>query len=60
MPIRWKRTKQHPKTPNKYQQCSKRSWDGQIRKWRRMLHAFDPPSPNGDMLTVDDVTTAPV
>ena len=23
--------------------CSKRSWDGQIRKWRRLLHEFDPP-----------------
>jgi hypothetical protein len=32
-----------PKTPNKYQVCSKRSWDGQVRKWRRMLHKYDPP-----------------
>ena len=23
--------------------CSKRSWDGQIRKWRRLLHEYDPP-----------------
>lgn len=22
--------------------CSKRSWDGQVRKWRRLLHQFDP------------------
>jgi len=38
---------QHPKRgdpqiPNKLQVCSKRSWDGQIRKWRRMLHRYDP------------------
>ncbi|KAL7714564.1 Histone RNA hairpin-binding protein RNA-binding domain-containing protein [Entamoeba marina] len=30
-----------PKTPDVHQSCSKRSWDGQIRKWRRALHAFD-------------------
>lgn len=38
-----KRKREDPKTPNKYQVCSKRSWDGQIRKWRRMLHFYDPP-----------------
>lgn len=32
----------HPWTPNKFQLCSKRSWDGQVRKWRRALHKFDP------------------
>jgi len=31
-----------PITPRKNQICSKRSWDGQIRKWRRMLHEYDP------------------
>ena len=29
----------HPRTPSATQQCSKRSWDGQVRKWRRLLHA---------------------
>ena len=29
-------------TPDPYQVCSKRSWDGQIRKWRRLLHKYDP------------------
>lgn len=33
----------HPVTPNKNQHCSKRSWDGQVRKWRRLLHQFDTP-----------------
>lgn len=33
----------HPRTPDPYQVCSKRSYDGQIRKWRRLLHEYDPP-----------------
>lgn len=37
-----KRKREDPKTPNKHQICSKRSWDGQIRKWRRQLHLYDP------------------
>ncbi len=37
-----KRLKSDPTTPDKNQKCSKRSWDGQIKKWRRLLHAFDP------------------
>jgi len=37
-----KRTRDEPQTPDKYQKCSKRSWDGQIRKWRRLLHKYDP------------------
>lgn len=36
-----KRKKGMPVTPNKYQDCSKRSWDGQVRAWRRALHQFD-------------------
>ncbi|GAB5368791.1 hypothetical protein AAMO2058_001350000 [Amorphochlora amoebiformis] len=31
----------HPVTPKKTQICSKRSWDGQVRKWRRLLHGWD-------------------
>lgn len=37
----------HPRTPDPYQVCSKRSYDGQIRKWRRLLHAYDPPEELG-------------
>jgi histone RNA hairpin-binding protein len=37
----------HPKriwkeTPNIYQLCSKKSWDEQVRRWRRYLHEYDP------------------
>ncbi len=39
------RKRSDPWTPNKNQLCSKRSWDGQIRKWRRALHKFDPNEP---------------
>ncbi|GAM24362.1 hypothetical protein SAMD00019534_075370 [Acytostelium subglobosum LB1] len=46
------RRKDDPKTPNKNQQCSKRSFDGQIRKWRRALHRFDPNS--GEMVADDE------
>ena len=35
--------RRHPRTPNPFQPCSKRSFDGQIRKWRRLLHNYDPP-----------------
>lgn len=37
------RTRKDPQTPDKYQVCSKRSWDGQVIKWRRQLHLYDPP-----------------
>jgi len=32
----------HPQTPDKNKVCSKRSWDGMVRKWRRQLHRYDP------------------
>jgi len=36
------RKPEHPRTPKKTQCCSKRSWDGQLKKWRRDLHLWDP------------------
>jgi len=38
----------HPVTPRKTQKCSKRSWDGQVRKWRRQLHLWDKGEPSLD------------
>jgi len=32
----------HPDTPDVKQICSKRSFDGQVKKWRRELHHWDP------------------
>ena len=36
-----------PVTPDVAQACSKRAFDGQVRKWRRMLHAWDPVGEEG-------------
>eukprot|EP01060_Flectonema_neradi_P027989 TRINITY_DN37654_c0_g1_i1.p1 TRINITY_DN37654_c0_g1~~TRINITY_DN37654_c0_g1_i1.p1 ORF type:complete len:289 (+),score=35.67 TRINITY_DN37654_c0_g1_i1:44-910(+) len=33
-------SKNRPTTPNIYQLCSKRAWDGQLRQWRRLLHGI--------------------
>ncbi len=38
---KWKRVRGQPRTPDKHSNCSKRSWDGQVRKWRRLLHEYD-------------------
>jgi histone RNA hairpin-binding protein len=39
---KWKRSHSDPWTPDKFRKCSTRSWQGQIRKWRRCLHKWDP------------------
>eukprot|EP00250_Pteridium_aquilinum_P011375 c20020_g1_i1 orf=128-1159(-) len=48
-----KRKHKDPRTPNPKQVCSKRSWDGQIRQWRRLLHDYDPPAEDGEELAED-------
>lgn len=40
---RSQRTAAHPRTPNIHKVCSKRSFDGLVRKWRRLLHDYDLP-----------------
>eukprot|EP00164_Ancoracysta_twista_P004980 GFYU01006774.1.p1 GENE.GFYU01006774.1~~GFYU01006774.1.p1 ORF type:complete len:289 (-),score=60.07 GFYU01006774.1:392-1258(-) len=37
-----KRTPNDPFTPDVRQKMSKRCWDGQVRRWRRELHKYDP------------------
>eukprot|EP00794_Sanderia_malayensis_P005733 gene5733-6434_t len=36
------RQRDDPWTPDKYQLCSTRSWQGQVKSWRRRLHIWDP------------------
>lgn len=38
-----RRKRDDPQTPDVKEVCSKRRWDGKVRKWRRLLHQFDPP-----------------
>lgn len=38
---RKKRQAYHPKTPNKFRKCSRRKFDGLVKKWRKLLHAYD-------------------
>ncbi len=42
------RDESHPVTPDHKQTCSKRSWDGQIKVWRRRLHLWTPATAESD------------
>ena len=41
---RERRSRRDPSTPDVHQACSKRAFEGQVKQWRRLLHAFDPPT----------------
>lgn len=44
-----KRRQTHPMTPPKHLKCSRRTWDGSVRVWRKKLHAWDLPQDNSSL-----------
>lgn len=44
---REQRTAAHPRTPPTHKPISRRQFDGYLRKWRRLLHAYDDATDDG-------------
>ncbi|XP_075977840.1 stem-loop binding protein [Anticarsia gemmatalis] len=47
------RTKDHPKTPDKFTKYSRRSWDTLIKMWRIKLHEYDSGEESGDAENIE-------
>ncbi|VDK69673.1 unnamed protein product [Litomosoides sigmodontis] len=50
------RTKNMPKTPNKYIQYSRRSWDKQVRLWKRRLYEWAGEEPTESCCSLSEST----
>lgn len=53
---RSRRSKEHPRTPDKHKVCSKRAFEGLLKAWRRRLHEWDPSGAEGDCAQTVPVT----
>ncbi|VDO36045.1 unnamed protein product [Brugia timori] len=51
------RTKDMPKTPNKYISYSRRSWDKQVRVWKRRLYEWADEEPTQSCLSLNESTS---